>query len=285
MNLVKAELRKLTYLKSTYGLLLASIFVAVLSTVVTPIVIDQDETGVFGSLQETALVDGVYANAISSYIFAIILGILIMSGEFRHGTAVATFLASPKRSRVLFVKLGVAALAGAAFQTISAAIAVAAGSYTLTFFENVASPSDEVFINLGLAALLSGAVLGVVGVAIGALIRNQLIAIVATLVWLFVLEPIVLLLFVDAGKWLPTGAITGMLALEFESAAIGFSTADYLAPGLAALVLLAYGSVFAVLALITSMKRDIDELASFFLATGILASSFAPPGILVSDQG
>jgi ABC-2 type transport system permease protein len=258
MNLVKAELRKLVYSRSTYGLLLASIFVAVLSTVVTPIVIEQDESGMFGSLQDQAMVDGVYANAISSYIFAIILGILIMSGEFRHGTAVATFLASPKRARVLVAKLVVAAFAGAFLQIVSAGIAVVTGFYTLTFFEDVAAPGDAVFLNLAVAALLSGAVLGLVGVAIGSLIRNQLIAIVSTLVWLFVLEPIALLLFVEAGKWLPTGAITGMLALEFESEAIGVSTADYLSPGLSALVLLGYGAVFTVLALVTSMRRDID---------------------------
>lgn len=258
MNLVKAELRKLVYSRSTYGLLLASIFVAVLSTVVTPIVIEQDESGLFGSLEQQAIVDGVYANAISSYIFAIILGILIMSGEFRHGTAVATFLASPKRARVLFAKLFVAALAGALFQIISAGAAIAAAFYTLTFFESAVAPSETVFLNLSVAALLSGSILGLVGVAVGSLIRNQLIAIVSTLVWLFVLEPIALLLFVDAGKWLPTGAITGMLALEFESEAIGVSTADYLSPGVSALVLLGYGAVFAVVALVTSMRRDID---------------------------
>jgi hypothetical protein len=78
------------------------------------------------------------------------------------------------------------------------------------------------------------------------------------LVWLFVLEPIVLLVFADTGKWLPTGAITGMLALEFESEALGVSTAGYLSPGLSALVLLGYGAVFTIIALITSMRRDID---------------------------
>jgi ABC-type transport system involved in multi-copper enzyme maturation permease subunit len=258
MKLVVAELRKLRYSKSTYGLTLASIFIATLSTVVTPIVIADDETGLFGSLSDQAMVDGVYANAVSSYIFAIILGILIMSGEFRHGTAVATFLASPKRERVLGTKLLVAAFAGALMQIISVLIAVAAGWYTLTFFEDVAAPSDDVFLNLSLAAMLSGAVLAVVGVAIGSLIRNQLIAIVSTLVWLFIVEPIILLLFADAGKWLPTVAITGMLAIEFESAAIGISTADYLTPGVATLVLLAYGAIFSFVALVTSMRRDID---------------------------
>ena len=258
MNLLKAESRKLIYSRSTYGLLIAAVFVAVVSTVVTPIVIDQDETGLFGSLQDPAMVDGVYANGISSYIFALILGILIMSGEFRHGTAVATFLASPKRARVLVAKLVVAALAGAVLQIISAAASVGAGVLTLSYFENVAEPSEAVFTNLGLAALLSGSVLGVVGVAIGSLIRNQLIAIVSSLVWLFVLEPIVLLVFADTGKWLPTGAITGMLAIEFESEALGVSTAEYLSPGLSALVLLGYGAVFTAIALVTSMKRDID---------------------------
>jgi ABC-type transport system involved in multi-copper enzyme maturation permease subunit len=128
----------------------------------------------------------------------------------------------------------------------------------LSLFEDVAEPGESVFVNLFLAALLSGAVLGVVGVAIGSLIRNQLIAIVSTLVWLFVVEPIILLLFVDAGKWLPTGAITGMLAIEFESVAIGVDTSDYLTPGVAILVLLAYGAVFSIVALVTSMRRDID---------------------------
>lgn len=258
MNLIKAELRKLLYSRSTFGLLLASILVAVLSTVVTPIVIDQDDSGLFGSLEDQALVDGVYANAISSYIFAIILGILIMSGEFRHGTAVATFLASPKRARVLVAKLVVAAFAGAAFQIISAALAVAAGFYTLTFFERAVAPSETVFVNLAAAALVSGAVLGLVGVAIGSLIRNQLVAIVSTLIWLFVLEPVALLLFVDVAKWLPTGAITGMLALQFDAEQIGVSTADYLSPGISALVLLGYGAVFTAVALVTSMRRDID---------------------------
>lgn len=258
MNLLRAEIRKLIYSKSTYGLTLASILISVLSTVVTPIVINQDESGLFGSLQDQAMVDGVYANAISSYIFAIILGILIMSGEFRHGTAVATFLASPKRARVLGVKLIVAALAGTVMQILSALIAIVAGWFTLSLYEDVANPSDDIFWNILIAAALSGAILGVVGVAVGSLIRNQLIAVVSTLVWLFIIEPIVLLLFVDAGKWLPTGAITGMLAIEFESEAIGVDTTEYLTPGLSALVLLAYGAVFAVIALGTSMRRDID---------------------------
>lgn len=256
MNLIKAELRKLLYSKSTYGLFLAAIAIAVFGTIVVPIVISNDETGMFGTLQDQRMVDAVFGKAIAAYIFAIILGILIMAGEFRHGTAVATFLAAPKRAHVLFAKLLVAALAGALLQLIAALAAIGAGLFALSFFDAV-EPSNEVFLNVVGAALLSGAVLGIVGVAIGSLIRNQLIAIVSTLVWLFVLEPITLLLFVDAAKWLPTGAITGMLALDFQAGSV-LDTNDFLTPGVAALVLLGYGAVFAVTGLVTSLRRDID---------------------------
>jgi hypothetical protein len=49
-----------------------------------------------------------------------------------------------------------------------------------------------------------------------------------------------------------------MLAIEFESAALGVDTADYLTPEVATLVLLAYGAIFSLIALVTSMRRDID---------------------------
>ena len=42
----------------------------------------------------------------------LIMGIMLVAGEFRHGTATATFLASPIRSRVLAAKLIAAALLG-----------------------------------------------------------------------------------------------------------------------------------------------------------------------------
>lgn len=258
MNLIKAELRKLLYSKSTYGLVAAAVLVAIIGTVTVPFVVSNDQLGVFGSLQDPKMVDAVFAKAVSGYIFAIILGILIMAGEFRHGTAVATFLAAPKRAHVLIAKLVVAALMGVVLQLFAALASIGAGLFALSFFEDAASPSDTVFLNVTLAAMLSGAVLALVGVAIGSLIRNQLIAIVSTLVWLFVLEPVMLLLFVDAGKWFPTGAITGMLALDLGNSGIPLDTDAYLSPGTSALLLLGYGAVFAVTALVTSLRRDID---------------------------
>ena len=113
MNLIKSEWRKLIYARANWGLLIAATLISILSVVVTPFILES-QGEMFGlSLGSTEAIDSVYANGISGYIFAIIIGILLMAGEFRHGTAVATFLTSPKRGAVVANKLGIAAIAGA----------------------------------------------------------------------------------------------------------------------------------------------------------------------------
>jgi ABC-2 type transport system permease protein len=258
MNLLKSELRKLIYVRAHWGLLVAAAFISALSVAVTPFVIDsQGELLGFGLDQQQA-VDSVYANGISGFIFAIILGIMLMAGEFRHGTAVATFLTAPKRGSVVLAKLAMAALGGSMLMLISALLSFAAGFIALQSFPEAAQPSENLFANTLLASLVAGAVLGVIGVSLGTLIRNQMLAIVGALVYLFIIDPVLLTLWPEAGKWFPSGLITAMLSLEIDAPALGLSTADYLPALTATLVLLGYGAVFAITAWATSLKRDIE---------------------------
>lgn len=258
MNLIKSEWRKLVYVRANWGLVFAATFISALSVAVTPFIIDsQSELFGFGLDQQEA-VDSVYANGISGYIFAIILGIMLMAGEFRHGTAVATFLTAPKRGAVVLAKLAVAALGGTLLMVISAAASFLAGYIALLQFPDAASPSDTLFLNTITASVIGGAVLAIIGVAIGTLVRNQMLAIVGALVYLFIIDPVLLALLPDAGKWLPTGLITAMLAIDVNAPELGVNTSDYLSPWLATLVLIGYGVVFAVTAWATSLKRDID---------------------------
>ena len=256
--LLKSEWRKLTYARAHWGLLIAGILLAGLSTAVTPVILDNPATGFGLSLDQTQSVDAVYANAISAYFFAIIIGIMLMSGEFRHGTAVATFLTAPKRGTVLATKLVIAAIGGMLVMVISTAAGLAGGWVGLSFFPDAASPTNEVFINTMLAAVVSGAVLGIIGVALGTLVRNQMLAITGALLYLFVIDPILLALAPDTGKYLPQGLIVSMLALDIEAPEFGIDTTAYLPPLTATVVLLGYGAVFAGLAIATSLRRDID---------------------------
>ena len=258
MNLMLSEYRKLTYARSNWALLIAAVAFTVFGTAVSPLAIQATEPLIGIGLESQEIVDSVYANAISGYFFAIIIGILLMANEFRHGTAVATFLSRPNRARVLLAKFVIAALSGALVMVLSALAAIAVTAPILTLFPNAAEPSDGIFADLLLASLLSGVVLGVVGVALAALVRSQVIAIVGSLVYLFLIDPILVAVLPDIGRWLASGLITAMLSLDISAAELGIDTTKFFEPLPAALLLGAYAAVFAIAALATSMRRDID---------------------------
>ena len=54
---------------------------------------------------------------------------------------------------------------------------------------------------------------GVIGVAVGALVRNQIAAVVGVLVWMNVVEQIVINSFPVVGRWMPEGAAYALLRL------------------------------------------------------------------------
>lgn len=258
MRLVKSEWLKLIYVRAHWGLIVGATLISVIPVVITPYIISND-SGLFGfGLDQTSAVDSVYANAISGYIFVIILGIMLMAGEFRHGTAVATFLTAPKRASVLGAKIVIAVVGGIFVMWISTAIALIAGYLTLMSFSEAAEPSEDIFLNALVAATVSGAILGIIGVAVGALIRNQMLAIVGALVYLFIIDPLLLAFLPEAGKYLPSGLITAMLSIDVTAPELGLDTSTLLPPLEAVIVLLAYGLVFGAIATATSLRRDID---------------------------
>ncbi len=169
MRLLAAELRKLTYQRAMWGLLVAAVAFAALGTASTPVIFDQTSDGLgFGTLEDQGVVDSVYANAISGYIFAILVGVLIVAGEFRHGTAVATYVAAPRRGQVFVAKLVASVVAGVVLMIISTLGGILAGVIALEFYPEAADPSVDIFVNTSIAAVVSGAVLGVLGASIAA---------------------------------------------------------------------------------------------------------------------
>lgn len=61
------------------------------------------------------------------WIFTLILGVLGMTGELRHGTLTPTFLATPRRGRVLAAKLAVYAGVGVVVTALCALAVLAVG--------------------------------------------------------------------------------------------------------------------------------------------------------------
>lgn len=262
MNLLKSELLKLVYQRRTYGLLLASIAISLLATVASPIAINRLAGDITMALNNAQAIDSIYAKALGGYLFVLMIGVFMMASEFNHHTAIATFLATPKRSRALAAKLVMAAIAGAVINVVATLVGMAGGAIALNIYGVTTAPDGFIWLDYPASAALIGAVLAVMGVAIGTLIRNQQAAVTTAMVWLFLVDRLLALLWSEVGKYLPTGLITSMMNLHIKigskSTGISIDTSNYLEPLPASGLLLAYGLVFAAAAMFTSLRRDID---------------------------
>jgi ABC-type transport system involved in multi-copper enzyme maturation permease subunit len=185
-------------------------------------------------------------------LFALLLAIVATTGEYVHGTIAPTFLAAPRRGRVLVAKAVVAGGAGVALALLAAVLAYAIGVPWLAS-RGVELDAAEIARNV-VALLVAGAIWGAIGVGFGALLRSQPLAIVAALVWLFVAKPIVELLLDLAdvphvASYFPQasiGALVGSADVE-----------DPLPRLLGGAVALAYVVGFAALAYWATTRRDV----------------------------
>jgi len=187
-----------------------------------------------------------------SGLFILLLGVIGMAGEFRHRTITTSILAAPDRTRLLGAKVLSYALAGALLALIVSAAIAAVGTAVLSIRGEVtigiSEIADVLWRNLVVAALF-----GALGVCVGGLVRNQVVAIVGLLFLSFVLEPTLLALASEVGKFGPTvGAPNGVIGIN-----PGDDSESLLAPGIALLVMIGWvGLGYAVTALVLR-RRDL----------------------------
>lgn len=108
INLIQAEGRKLTTVRSWWVLAAAVALTPLLSLIAT-VAAPSDERVVFGSDTIFMLIRG---GADVAIVAALLLGILAVSGEYRHGTVVSSLLAAPRRVPLTGAKLITQSMAG-----------------------------------------------------------------------------------------------------------------------------------------------------------------------------
>ena len=202
IRLVRIELLKLRTTPAAYVALGVSALLAVAGAVANILLAGQSDMAPLGSAENVGKVLAI--GAVTS-IAMLILGIMISAGEDRHRTILGTYLAEPRRGRVLLAKLVTAALVGAVGGALifGLALAIAVPLYAAKGVHHL--PVDVAALWLG--TTLITACFGLLGVALGALTRNTVAAIVGALVWVVVIELAILQpLFPSLAKWLPTGA-------------------------------------------------------------------------------
>ena len=247
---LRSELRKLLTTQIWFWLALLalglSVLIACLVSGFTPV----GEGG--------APLDGVLNAAIGfSSLIAAVLGVIGLTGEYRHLTVTPTFLSVPRRGRVVTAKLIIHLVAGLllALLCIGAALAVAGPWLDAKGFPiDLGSDTTRRIILGGIAVV---AIYGVIGVGVGALLRNQVAAVVGIVIYLFVAEPILSVIpgVQKAYPYLPGGAASALTASpdpDQQNPAI-----TLLEPWQGGLLLLAYGLVFAILGSLLTVRRDV----------------------------
>ena len=180
-------------------------------------------------------------------LLVLLLAIVGAAGEYRHRTAApAALVAGRDAGRLLVARAGAYAVAGAAVAALATVITLAVGLPLLADRPGPAVSAGDVALIAG-GSLVAAALSAVFGVALGALVRNQVAAVTGTLVVIFVVLPLVQALSGTILDVTPFGAAQGV-------AGAGLTT---LSTGAAAVVLVGWTLVALVAAVVGERRRDI----------------------------
>jgi ABC-2 type transport system permease protein len=242
IDVIAAEWLKLRTTRLLYGMIPAAValsFAAVAGAVLAEDGVDELES--VEGIRRVLSVTGTGA------ILVLIVGIIISAGEYRHGTVVDTFLTTPRRHLVVVAKLIIGAGIGIAAGVITS-LACVGGASILYAVEGASIPFDDAEVWLTLAgAVVYAALFAVLGVALGSLVRNQVLAVAAALAWLAVIEHTLVNLLPELGRWLPAAAGQAVVRTPVE---------ELLSPAAGAAVLIAYGAAISLAGVRVAATRD-----------------------------
>ena len=114
-------------------------------------------------------------------LFALLLGVLVVTSEFANQTAAVTFVTVPRRTTVIMAKVAAAACCGALFWlvgTVIAAVSTPLFLYSQHVSTSLAGWSVSRSVLLNLVAFVAW---GVFGLGLGAVLRSQLVSVIAAI--------------------------------------------------------------------------------------------------------
>jgi ABC-type transport system involved in multi-copper enzyme maturation permease subunit len=259
-RLIRVELLKLRTTRLGYGLLAAAAGLTVLFSV-----LEASRAGsgqAVAPLYTAAGFNAVVTGGTFALLLAAVLGVTVSSGEFRHATATQTYLATPRRGRVLAAKAAAAACAGAVFGLVGYVIAAGTGLIYVAARGYHVPVGDATLARYAIGHVVAAALLAAVGVGLGSLIRSQLAAVIGVLVWAIVIESLLGGLFNSVQPYLPYTAATTLAGSSLGGAAFGpahdAATTAAPLPFAAAMALIAgVALLLSVIAARTTVARDV----------------------------
>jgi ABC-2 type transport system permease protein len=244
-RLIGAEFFKLRTTRTFYGLVLGAVGLVLLIVILASATAPSDDI----TLRDVIGISGF------AQVFALLLGIISVTSEFRHGTVTPSLLIVPDRTKLILAKLGASIVAGLALGIVATGLAAGIGALILSARDiGTGVPGSDV-IKMIAGGTVAAGLYAALGVGVGALVRNQVGAIVGSLVYLFVLENLLTIakpLRDPVAKYGFGGVGNGLTGT-------GDPTADH--PPLdqvpAGLLLAAYCAIFLIAGIVVVRRRDV----------------------------
>jgi ABC-2 type transport system permease protein len=196
--------------------------------------------------------------------FGMLLGTILVTNEFFHQTATATFLTTPQRTKVILAKLATSGIFAAFFWIFTTAISVAAGA---TFFSVKGYGPQLGEWPVTRAILMNGlayGLWGILGVGLGVLIRNQIGAVLTgAIAYIIGTQAVQAIFFIVYSLWIKKDwVLTSMVAWPSVASDIMIKPEKTFPQSPAwwvgALVLVGYGVFFGAIGTLITRKRDIS---------------------------
>lgn len=182
-------------------------------------------------------------------LIALVIGVLIMTAEFRHQTVSASLLSTPRRMGLMTAKAVTAMVTGLLQGFVAMIIVLVIGASSRAMQMDLVN-GDVILRAVGL--VLTYPLYALIGIGIGAFItRNQPLAVVLPVLWLGWLEAFALS---SIGQGLPLWSIGGTAA-ALQNAG---NVPEVLPIWLGALLLLAYALTIVIMGTIRVRYTDIS---------------------------
>jgi ABC-2 type transport system permease protein len=249
IRLVRAEFLKLRTTQVWFWLLMATIAVSGLLVVA--------QIAPSDGVRSARKVPDMFTSSSTAYVVVFVLGVLGVTSEFRYQTITPTVLQTPSRWAIMTAKMITYAITGAIYALVAVLVQIAVAvpwlsskNITVDFGDgNVQHAIIGVF---GVVALF-----GIVGLGAGALMRNQIVAVVVGILFLLVIENITLAIPGVRKVWpyTPNGATQAILHTTGSTEVT--DNVHLTSTGVGVIVLLLWAFIPAILGAAFTMNRDI----------------------------
>jgi hypothetical protein len=237
-RLVRGELVKLRTTRTAVGFAAAAVLLVVATVLVVALATDARTV----ADKRDAINFGGWLS-----IIVLVYGVVGATGEYRHRTQAPALLIAPARVRLVLARAAAYAAGGAAFGVLLLVVTFGLGLPLMAAEPGPGLAASDLW-HVGAGGVLTAVLCAAIGVGIGTLVGNQVAAVVGSLVWFFIVEPLVAL---------PSEGASKFTIGQTSTALSGGTTGEVLGFGAALAVLAGWGVLLVGAGLLVDRRRDV----------------------------